>query len=61
LKSQLAPEEAAAMREAADKLEAALGHEVTVRPRGGEIAVEIRFEDLDQALDLARTVKRGGR
>lgn len=53
---QLAPEEAAAMREAADKLESALGHEVKVRPKGGEIAVEIRFEDLDQALDLARTL-----
>src|SRR4051812_7179944 len=60
-RKQLAPEEAAAMREAADKLESAFGHEVTVRPRGGEIAVEIRFEDLDQALDLARTLKRARR
>jgi ParB family chromosome partitioning protein len=58
---QLAPEEAAAMREAADKLESAFGHEVTVRPRGGEVAVEIRFEDLDQALDLARVLKRARR
>ena len=49
------------MREAADKLESAFGHEVTVRPRGGEIAVEIRFEDLDQALDLARGLKRARR
>jgi ParB family chromosome partitioning protein len=55
-RSQLAPEEAAAMRDAADKLESALGHEVKVRPRGGEIAVEIRFEDLDQALDLVRAL-----
>lgn len=47
-------EEAAAMREAADRLEAALGHEVKVRPRGGEVAVEIRFADLDEALALAR-------
>jgi ParB family chromosome partitioning protein len=53
---QLAPEEAAAMREAADKLESALGHEVKVRSRGAEVAVEIRFEDLDQALDLARSL-----
>jgi ParB family transcriptional regulator, chromosome partitioning protein len=51
---RLAPEEAAAMHEAADRLESAIGHEVKVRPRGGEILVEIRFEDLDQALDLAR-------
>jgi ParB family chromosome partitioning protein len=53
---QLAPEEAAAMREAADKLESALGHEVKVRPRGAEVAVEIRFEDLSQAFDLARAL-----
>jgi len=55
-RGRLAPEQAAAMRDAADKLEAVLGHEVKVRPKGGEIAVEIRFEDLDQALDLARTL-----
>jgi ParB family chromosome partitioning protein len=57
-RAQLAPEEVAALREAADKLEAAFGHEVTVRLRGGEIAVEIRFEALDQALALARSLKR---
>ncbi|HXS32812.1 MAG TPA: ParB/RepB/Spo0J family partition protein [Solirubrobacterales bacterium] len=57
----LAPEEAAAMREVADKFESAIGHEVTVRPRGGEIAVEIRFEGLDQALALAAALKRGRR
>ena len=57
-RSQLDPEEAAAMHDAADKLESAFGHEVKVRPRGGEIAVEIRFEDLDQALELARTLSR---
>ena len=48
------------MRDAADKLESALGHEVKVRPRGGEIAVEIRFEDLDEALALARSLERAG-
>ena len=37
------------------RLESALGHEVRVRPaKGEEIAVEIRLEDLDQALELAR-------
>ena len=51
-------EEAAALRDAADRLEAALGQEVKVKPKGGEIAVEIRCEDLDEALDLARRVKR---
>lgn len=54
----LAPEEAEALREAADKLESVLGHEVKLRPKGGEIAVEIRFDDLDQALDLARSLSR---
>jgi hypothetical protein len=46
------------MRDAADKLETALGHEVKVRPRGAEIAVEIRFEDLAEALALARSLSR---
>jgi ParB family transcriptional regulator, chromosome partitioning protein len=52
----LAPEESEALREAADKLESALGHEVKLRPRGGEIALEIRLEDLDQVLALARSL-----
>jgi ParB family chromosome partitioning protein len=57
-RAQLAPEEAAALREAADKLESAIGHEVKLRPKGGEIAVEIRLDDLDQALALARSLSR---
>jgi ParB family chromosome partitioning protein len=56
---QLAPEQAAALRDAADKLESALGHEVKVRPRGGEIAVEIRLDNLDQALALAKRLEHG--
>ena len=51
-------EQAAAFRDAADRLEASLGHEVRVRARGEEIAVEIRFPDLEEALDLARRVGR---
>jgi len=52
---RLDPEEQAALRDAADRLESALGHEVRLRPRKGEeVAVEIRFEDLDEALALAR-------
>jgi ParB family transcriptional regulator, chromosome partitioning protein len=54
----LAPEEAEALRSAADKLESALGHEVKLRPKGGEIALEIRLVDLDQALALARSLSR---
>ena len=52
-------ESVAAMRDAADRLETALGHEVRVRPRGEEIAVELRFDDLDEALALARRLKPG--
>jgi ParB family chromosome partitioning protein len=51
-------EETAAMRAAADQLETALGHEVKVRPRGGEVSVEIRLADLDEALALARKLAR---
>lgn len=51
-------EEAAALRDAADKLETVLGHEVKVRPRGGEVSVEIRLADLDEALVLARKLGR---
>jgi ParB family transcriptional regulator, chromosome partitioning protein len=60
-RKEVLPEEAAAMREAADRLESALGHEVSVRPRRGEIAVEIRFEDLDEALALAHRLGRARR
>ena len=47
------------MRDAADRFESALGHEVRVRPKGEEIAVEIRFDDLDEALALARKLSHG--
>ena len=57
----LAPEEAAALRAAADRLESAIGHEVELRPRGGGLALEIRLEDLDEALALARSLGRSKR
>jgi ParB family chromosome partitioning protein len=53
---KLDPEEAAAMRDAGDRLESALGHEVKVRPKGQGIAVEIRFGDLGEALALAARI-----
>src|SRR5260221_72439 len=56
--SGVSAEEAAAMREAADQLETALGHEVKVRPRGAEVAVEIRLPHLDEAPALARKLAR---
>jgi ParB family transcriptional regulator, chromosome partitioning protein len=51
------PEEVAALRDAADRFESALGREVKVKPRGEEIAVEMRFEDLDEALALVARIQ----
>jgi ParB family chromosome partitioning protein len=56
--ARVSAEEAVAMREAAEQLEAALGHEVKVRRRSGELAVEIRFDDLDEVLVLSRSIRR---
>ncbi len=56
--SKIGAEEAAAMRDAADRLETALGHEVRVRPRGSEVAIEIRLANLDEAQALARELGR---
>ncbi|HXS45890.1 MAG TPA: chromosome partitioning protein ParB, partial [Solirubrobacterales bacterium] len=53
-------EEAAALRDTADRLESVFGHEVKVRPRGGEVAVEIRLADLDEARALVRKLTRKG-
>ena len=58
-KSKLSAEEDAALRDTADRLESALGHEVKVRPRGGGVAVEIRLADLDEARALAAIIGRG--
>jgi len=57
-KRALGTEEQAALRETADRLESALGHEVTVRPKGEGIAVEVRLDDLEQARDLASRLSR---
>jgi ParB family chromosome partitioning protein len=55
------PEEAAAVEAAADALEAALGHEVVVRAKGGGFIAELRFDDLDEAEALARTLRKRAR
>ncbi len=55
------PEQAAALEAAADALEAALGHEVTVRAKGGGIAAELRFDDVDEAHALARGLRKSSR
>jgi ParB family transcriptional regulator, chromosome partitioning protein len=55
------PEEAAALEAAGDALEAALGHEVAVRAKGGGVVAELRFDNLAEAEALARTLRKRGR
>jgi ParB family transcriptional regulator, chromosome partitioning protein len=52
------PEQEAALEAAAEALEGALGHEVRMRPRAGRVCAELRFDDVEEALSLARTLKR---
>ncbi len=54
----LDPDAEAALEAAGDALEQALGHEVSVRPRGEGIAVELRFDDVDEARAFARGLSR---
>jgi ParB family chromosome partitioning protein len=56
---RLDAESEAAIRDAADRLEAALGHEVRIRPRGEGIAVEIRVEDVAEVDALATRFDAG--
>jgi len=49
-------EERAAMGEAGDRLESALGHEVRVRRKGEDLVVEVRFQSLDEVTELALKV-----
>src|SRR3954467_13248328 len=51
------PDQEAAAAEIADALAAALGTEVRVRPRGTGYKVELAFEDVDEALALARRLR----
>jgi ParB family transcriptional regulator, chromosome partitioning protein len=55
------PEERAALEETGDDFEVALGHEVTVRTKGDGIAVELRFDDLEEARALARRLRKRSR
>jgi ParB family transcriptional regulator, chromosome partitioning protein len=57
-KPALDAEAEAALEAVGDDLEAALGHEVAVRAKGEGVAVELRFDDLDEARALARRLGR---
>jgi ParB family transcriptional regulator, chromosome partitioning protein len=60
-RTPLDPEEAAAFEATGDALEAALGHEVMVRAKGDGVVAELRFDDLDQAHALARSLRKRSR
>jgi len=55
------PDQQVALEDVGDALETALGHEVAVRPRGTGIVVELRFDDLREAHELARELRRRGK
>jgi ParB family chromosome partitioning protein len=52
------PDTVAALRDAADALEEALGHEVTARAKGEGIVAELRFDDVRDAHSLARRLRK---
>ena len=52
------PDALAALRDAADALEEALGHEVTTRAKGEGIVAELRFDDVRDAHALARRLRK---
>jgi ParB family chromosome partitioning protein len=51
------PDQAAAAHEIADALSTALGHDVYVHPHGDGYRAELRLDSLDEALELARTIR----
>jgi ParB family chromosome partitioning protein len=57
-RSILDPELKEALEEAEDQLQSALGHEVKLGVRGGQIRAELRFDDLDELLSMTRRLKR---
>jgi ParB family transcriptional regulator, chromosome partitioning protein len=52
------PDAEAALRDAADALEEALGHEVRTRAKGDAIIAELRFDDVRDAHALARRLRK---
>jgi len=52
------PDAVAALRDVADALEEALGHEVTARAKGEGIVAELRFDDVRDAHSLARRLRK---
>jgi ParB family chromosome partitioning protein len=59
-KAPIDAEQRAAFEDVGDALESALGHEVNVKARGNGIVIELRFDDLREAHELARELRRRG-
>jgi ParB family transcriptional regulator, chromosome partitioning protein len=57
-RTALDPDLREALEDAEEKLESALGQEVKLGVRGGQIRAEIRFDDLEEVLSLTRRLKR---
>jgi len=55
------PDAQAALRDVADALEEALGHEVSARAKGEGIVAELRFDDVREAHALARRLRKRSR
>jgi ParB family transcriptional regulator, chromosome partitioning protein len=55
------PDALAALRDVADALEEAIGHEVTTRTKGEGIVAELRFDDIRDAHALARRLRKRAR
>jgi ParB family chromosome partitioning protein len=56
-RAALDPELREALDDAEEKLESALGQEVKLGVRGGQIRAEIRFDELDELMALTRRLK----
>ena len=52
------PDAVAALRDVAEALEEAIGHEVTTRAKGEGVVAELRFEDVRDAHALARRLRK---
>jgi ParB family transcriptional regulator, chromosome partitioning protein len=52
------PDVVAALRDVADALEEAIGHEITARAKGEGIVAELRFDDVRDAHALARRLRK---
>ena len=52
------PDAVAALRDVADALEEAIGHEVTTRAKGEGVVAELRFDDVRDAHALARRLRK---